>query len=86
MTLKTKYAKKGAEAFKKMIKIKRSKGVCFNKATEFLGALKTLCKQHEIRFYSTFSEKNLHSRKRDTPFEKYSLQIFRREVVLLIYG
>ena len=55
--LKTNYATKTVEAFKKMIKHKQPKKVWVDDGTEFLGAFKDLCNKRGIHLHSTFSEK-----------------------------
>ena len=55
--MKTKYATKAAEAFKKMIKNKQPEKVWVDDGTEFLGSFKQLCTKLGIHLYSTFSEK-----------------------------
>ena len=57
--LKTKYATKAADAFKKLIKHKQPEKVWVDDGTELLGAFKRLCNSRAIHLYSTFSEKSL---------------------------
>ena len=45
------------EAFKKMIKNKRTKKVWVDSGTEFKGSFSTLCRKNEIELCKTFSEK-----------------------------
>ena len=57
--MKTKYATKAAQAYKKMIKYKQPLKVRVDDGTEFLGAFKSFCEKKGIHLYSSFSEKSL---------------------------
>ena len=55
--MKTKYAKKAAQAFKKMIKYKQPLKVWVDDGRDFVGAFESLCEKRGIHLYSTFIEK-----------------------------
>ena len=84
--LKSKYATTTADAFKKMIKNKRPKKVWVDAGTEFKGSFSTLCQKNDIEVYKIFSEKKISiCRKKYTIAKEFDIQVFRRQMDILVY-
>ena len=84
-TLKSKYALTKPDAFKKILKNKRSKKVWVDAGTKFKGSFTTLCRKNEIEVHKTLSRQYSQLRKEYKIAQVFDIKIPKGQMEILVY-